>query len=64
MIKKEGDGGNGNYHNRNPSGGVASMPKAKGKVFAMRGEKVSNSDMMIGGTCIIRDTPLSVMFDS
>ncbi|XP_027337217.1 uncharacterized protein LOC113850893 [Abrus precatorius] len=50
MVKKEGDGGNRNYHNRNPSGRVASRPKAHGNVFAMSGKEVSYSDTMIGGT--------------
>ncbi|XP_027364387.1 uncharacterized protein LOC113871490 [Abrus precatorius] len=40
------------------------MPKAYGKVFAMSGKEVFHSDMMIGGTCIIRDTPLSIVFNS
>ncbi|XP_027341023.1 uncharacterized protein LOC113854297 [Abrus precatorius] len=64
MVKKEGDGGNRNYNNQNPSGGVASKPKAHGKVFAMSGKEASHSDIVIGGTCIIRDTLLSVVFDS
>ncbi|XP_027348311.1 uncharacterized protein LOC113859831 [Abrus precatorius] len=49
MVKKEGDGGNRNYYNQNLSGGVASRPKAYGKVFAMSEKEVSHSDMMIGG---------------
>jgi len=58
-----GNSNNGNHNNENNNRGKAGCPKTAGKIFAMSGNEASRSETMIKGKYIIRETPLTIMYD-